>query len=75
MLLLRFTYRNYCLLKALIVNYNRTILYFRVRPMKKEVPPFGVLAADYDPEFHVIVRSGHTTSAKRGESARGKTAD
>ena len=43
--------------------------------MKKEVPPFGVLAADYDPEFHVIVRPGHTASAKRGESPRGKTAD
>ena len=25
--------------------------------MKKEVPPFGVLAADYNPDTHIIVRN------------------
>jgi hypothetical protein len=44
--------------------------------MKKEVPPFGVLAADYDPELHVIVRKGNSSSVQRAqEVARGKTAD
>ena len=39
--------------------------------MKKEVPPFGVLAADYDPNTHVIVaRSSVTTSARRPDAAQ-----
>ena len=33
--------------------------------MKKEVPPFGVLAADYDPNFHVIVRSMTESKSER----------
>ena len=34
--------------------------------MKKEVPPFGVLAADYDPEYNVIVSTRSVTeTAKR----------
>jgi len=43
--------------------------------MKKEVPPFGVLAADYDPEFHVIVRPGHNSVQRAQELPRGKFAD
>ena len=33
--------------------------------MKKEVPPFGVLAADYDPDFHVIVRGSRENTFKQ----------
>ena len=33
--------------------------------MKKEVPPFGVLAADYDPNTHVIVRSVTQSKSER----------
>lgn len=33
--------------------------------MKKEVPPFGVLAAEYDPDTHVIVRSTTQSAASR----------
>ena len=49
--------------------------YFQEKLMKKEVPPFGVLAADYDPEFHVIVRPGHNSVQRAQELPRGKFAD
>ena len=39
----------------------------------KEVPPFGVLSADYDPSTHVIVRSNAGTSSRPTELPRGKT--
>ena len=43
--------------------------------MKKEVPPFGVLSADYSPDTHVIIRSQDIQKApgRHTEMPRGKT--
>ena len=42
--------------------------------MKKEVPPFGVLAADYDPSKHIIVRSVTHSKTERNPETKPKHA-
>ena len=41
--------------------------------MKKEVPPFGVLSADYSPDTHVIIRSQDKAPGRLTDMPRGKT--
>ena len=41
--------------------------------MKKEVPPFGVLSADYSPDTHVIIRSQDKANGRLTDMPRGKT--
>ena len=42
--------------------------------MKKEVPPFGMLAADFDPSKHLIVRSVTHSKTERHPDGKPKHA-